>query len=227
MFIENIDLKAPKVYDALAGLAQQAMPEYGEGHFKHGGDGFWQVLFKVFDRWYSGCDEFEGIKAVETLLFPPEEIEKMLKFLTERGISLGIGSGRPNAEIVYPLEKYGLFKYFDPTMYASYDEVRAAEAELKPALPLAKPDPFVFLKAALGKNHTNREITDGDYTYGELERTLIVGDAPSDLLSAKRGGFSFLGVLTGIEGDGIRGYFEENGADYILDSALDLIKCDD
>ena len=47
-------------------------------------------------------------------------------------------------------------------------------------------------------------------------------DALSDLLAANKGGFDFLGVLTGVEGEGAREWLQKNKADYILDSILNM-----
>lgn len=220
MFIENIDMKAPEIYDALAGLVAETLPQYEEGRFKR--DNFWKELYDTFALWYCGNDEFEGIRTDEELLFPVPEIEEMLKSLKDKGLRLGIGTGRPKSELEFPLNSTGLYKYFDKDLVATYDDVVAAEKELNSKTPLAKPDPFVFLKAALGDSHTNKEIKDGDYSYNELSRVLVVGDAPSDMLAAQRGGFQFLAVLTGIEGENARSYFTENKADYILNSFLSL-----
>ncbi len=222
MFIENIDMKAPEVYDALSQLVATAYPEYPKEHFKRGGDGIWKEMIEVFQLWFHGCDEFEGVKTEDRLLFEVSDLKRVLGKLKDRGIKLGIGTGRPRNEIEYPLSQTGLDEYFDKDMYVCFDEVCEAEEELKPKLPLAKPDPFVFLKAVLGKTRSNKEIHEGEYTYDEIDRVLVVGDAPSDLMSAKRGGFSFLGVTTGALGEKSREYFEENEADYILDSILEL-----
>lgn len=222
MFIENIDLKAPHIYDTLGELVKTIIPK-DDNYFKRGIGHFWKELCDTFELWYLGSSEFEGVNSDESLLFPAQDIEKVLKTLTESNIRLGIGTGRPRAEIEYPLTKYGLYKYFDKSLCVCYDEVLEAENEIQPKNPLSKPDPFVFLKAALGEKHTNREIFDGDYTYGELERTLIVGDSPSDLIAAQKGGFNFLAVLTGIDGENGMTYFQQNKADYILNSILDMI----
>lgn len=225
MFIENIDMKAPELYDSLSALLSTSMPEYEDGHFKHSGDFFEKEVIGTFQKWYLGTDEFEGLITSDELLFDPESIEKMLKELKEKGIRLGIGTGRPDIEMLRPLEKFNILKYFDKNMICTLDDVFAAEQEFNPAQPLSKPDPFVFLKAALGEKHSTKEILDGDYTYAELTKTLIVGDAPSDLFSAQRGGFEFLAVLTGVEGDGMRQYFIDNKADYILDNVLMIADC--
>ena len=97
-----------------------------------------------------------------------------------------------------------------------------AERELKSEVPLAKPEPYVFLKAAIGSKYSDKDLVDGNYDTRDTERTLIVGDAPSDLFSAKKAGFKFLAVLTGIEGEGMRSWFEENNADYILNNVLEM-----
>ncbi len=224
MFIENIDMKAPEVYDALSELVSPIIPKTEADYFKRGGDYFWKELVDVFQKWYLGCDEFEGINTDDKLLFDADAIENVLIKLKNSGIRLGVGTGRPREEVKLPLSHAGIDKYFDEAMYVCYDDVKDAEIELNPNHPLAKPDPFVFLKAALGEKHSNREIKDGDYTYEELERVLVVGDAPSDFIAARRGGFDFLGVLTGVDGPSAGKYFEENDADYILTSILEFEK---
>lgn len=224
MFIENIDMKAPDVYDALAGLTAQALPQYEEGRFKR--ENFWTELTETYEIWYCGTDEFDGIRTGEELLFSIDETEKLLKALSDKGIRLGIGTGRPREELEYPLVSAGLYKYFDKELIATFDDVTAAEEELKPVKPFSKPDPFVFLKAVLGGKHSNKEINEGDYSYDELSRVLVVGDAPSDMFAAQRGGFQFLAVLTGVEGEAARQYFIENKADYILDNVLMLGDCE-
>lgn len=222
MFIENIQVAPPELYDMLGGLAATTFTEYDESHFKRGGDFLWKYLNNIFDKWYHGTADFEGVKTDEELLFAAEDIKAVLEKLKAKGIRLGIGTGRPRAEIEYPLENCGINDYFDKNMYVTLDEVNEAEKELKLSYPLVKPDPFVFLKAALGEKHTNKEIQEGDYTYEELERTLVVGDAASDMLSAQKGGFDFAAVLTGAEGKSARKFFEDNGVKYILDDFLEF-----
>lgn len=62
----------------------------------------------------------------------------------------------------------------------------------------------------------------GDFDKSRLGRTLAVGDAGTDLMSAKAAGIDFAAVLTGVSGEKERSFFEENGADYISDSILDM-----
>lgn len=227
MFIENIDMKAPKIYDAMGELVASVINNDNNDHFKRGGNYFWAELVSVFQDWYLGTDGVEGIKVNEELLFPPADIENVLKKLTDKGIRLGIGTGRPRTEIEYPLNRLGFDKYFDKNMYVTYDDVLSAEESIKPTTPLGKPEPFVFLKAALGEKYSDREIYDAEYRLDELSRTLVVGDAACDMLSAHHGGMQFLAVLTGIDGDSARQYFVENKADYIFENVLKLAECED
>lgn len=223
MFIENIEQKAPDVYFTLGSLAAHAMPEYEQDRFVRGGNGLWAELLEVFNLWYEGCDDFDGTMVNDELLFPDSEVKDTLDYLKNRGIALGIGSGRPKHDIINPLKMHGILGCFDPALFASFDEVCAAEAALNPELPLAKPDPFVFRKAALGGEYSDADLSAERFDKSKLKGTLIVGDAPSDLMSAKSGGFDFLGVLTGVEGDGMLSYFTQNHADYILNDIRELV----
>lgn len=223
MFIENIDLKAPELYDAVSGLAAQAMGK-DKTAFNRNGSFFKEEVFNVFDLWYNGCEEFDGVKTDEELLFSDEELSKLFEKLTAKGLRLGIGTGRPSDEIEYPLSTHGLSRFFDPALFAAYDDVIAAEKAVCPENSLAKPHPYVFVKASCEGKYSDKEIYEKKYTSKDTERILVVGDAPSDLLSAKAAGFKFLGVLTGAEGETIRPYFENNGVDYILNSILEM--CD-
>ena len=227
MFIENITLSPPKLYDALSELCSQSDKSFDEHYFDRSGKFFREELLTCFDLWYGGCDEFNGISETEKLLFDDADLERMLKKLQSKGITLGIGSGRPSEEIVFPLSKSGIYKYFDKNCEVSFDTVLNAEKELNLTYSLAKPEPFVFLKSVLGKDYSNRRIVDGDYPADVLKNILVVGDAPCDMLAAKKAGFDFLAVLTGAEGESIRGYFEENGADYIFNNVLELENCEE
>lgn len=221
MFIENIELKPPELYVALEGLAATAVGGK-PGDLKRGGSRLWQEILDCFQAWYHGTDCVAGVKENERPLMPLEDIKCTLGALKEKGIKLGIGTGRPTDEIIYPLKPWGLTEYFEPKLFAAYDQVVQAENDTKSKEPLAKPHPFVFLKAAFGDEFSDEELLGGAVTPEMAERCLVVGDAPSDLMSALAGGFKFAAVLTGISGSAARPYFEENHADIILDSVLDL-----
>ena len=58
--------------------------------------------------------------------------------------------------------------------------------------------------------------------YSVNSSTLIVGDAGADILAAKAMGADFCAVLTGVQGERARPYFEKLNAEYILNSVLEF-----
>ena len=64
---------------------------------------------------------------------------------------------------------------------------------------------------------------DGGYDKAKIKTTLVVGDAGADILAAQAMGADFCAVLTGIQGERARGYFEKLGANYILKSVEDFL----
>ena len=105
----------------------------------------------------------------------------------------------------------------------SYDEVTTAQNSLGKTYFLAKPAPFSFLKAAFGTKYDDRSLALGQYDPQPLKQVLIVGDAGADILAAKAMHTDFAAVLTGVNGQQARAYFEKEGATYICDSVLDLM----
>lgn len=221
LFIDNMQIAPPELYIGVEGLIATVIPKE-KGFFKRDGDGMWMELFNCFNLWYHGNGETEGTKAKEQPLFPIEDIAEALKKLKESGFRLGIGTGRPTAEAMYPLKMWGIDTLFDAELCACYDDVKNAEDSLKTGVQLAKPHPFVFLKAAFGSEYTDKELCEKGVSIEKTERCLVVGDAASDMFSAQTGGFKFAAVLTGITGEEGRRFFEENQTDIILNSVLEL-----
>ncbi len=221
MFLENVEMQPPKLYTGLEGLLATVIPT-SPGSFKRGEGKLWNELLEVFQRWFQGDGDVPGLKESEQPLLPLKDIEETLCFLKERGYRLGIGTGRPRDEAEYPLKSWGIDGCFDKELCVTYDDVLQAEKETGVDYPLAKPHPYVFLKAGFGKQFTDKELCSAVVKKEEAKRCLVVGDAASDLLAAKAGGFSFAAVLTGANGQAGRAYFEENQADLILDTVLDL-----
>jgi phosphoglycolate phosphatase-like HAD superfamily hydrolase len=151
-----------------------------------------------------------------------DETVKMLSYLTGKGFNLGIGTGRPQNELYAPLKKWDILKYFDRTRIVTYTEVLAYQElynkDKDELVRFAKPHPFSFLKAAKGDDFNFLDFDN----YSEDHSVLVVGDALCDLLAAKNAGFRFCAVLTGIDGKDAQAYFENEGADYIIDDATYL-----
>ncbi len=221
MFIENITMQPPELYVGIEGLIASVLPAES-GYYKRTHGKMWQELLDSFQKWYHGFEGILGLKENEEPIIPLDMLKEKLAELKESGFKLGIGTGRPKEEIIYPLNMWGLKEFFASDCIATYDEVEEAEKKIPDAGSLAKPNPFVFLKAAFGNEYNDKELYSGEVSKERIGRCLIVGDAPSDLLAAKGAGFPFMAVLTGVEGLDARGYFEKNDADIILDSVLDL-----
>lgn len=221
MFMENIAVQPPKLYENIEGLLASAIPG-DEGCYKRGTGKLWEQVLTCFQRWFHGDGEVEGLKTDEEPIVPLGEIQATLSALKTAGFRLGIGTGRPREEIIFPLTMWNLMGYFRPECIVTYDEVLAAEETLGRKNKLAKPHPFVFQKAAFGSSYSDGEIVNGTMSKDLASRCLVVGDAPSDFLAARMGGFPFCAVLTGVAGQAARGYFEENKAEMVLDSVLDL-----
>ncbi|MGE4284359.1 MAG: HAD family hydrolase [Clostridia bacterium] len=207
-------------------------------YFKRHGE-LWGICQQVFQEWYMGDQTYfeiygkepeqkgkEGLVYFEQPIIPLEDLKKILKSLYSSGIRLGIGTGRPFIEIDQPITSWGIKKYFDEQSYITYDEVAEAEEKLRwdyTGTSLAKPHPYVFLKAIYGKEYPDAVLLEGLYDRKQIERTLIIGDAGSDIMAAKAISCKFAAVLTGVSGEKARKYFEEMKADYILSSIRELI----
>lgn len=219
MFIENITANAPEVYDLIAGLVKSAGAVPGD--CKRSSDGLWSNLVGCFQKWYLGDENLPGLNRSEAPLIPLEKIKQTLSALKNKGIRLGIGTGRPRAEIIFPLENWGILQYFESEMIATYDDILNAEKLLDPEVTLSKPHPFVFLKAAFSAELSDKELTENDLKE-KCKDIAVIGDAPSDLLAAKAADMCFAGVLTGIDRASAEEYFSAHGADYILNDMSEL-----
>lgn len=222
MFIENIEAMAPQVYDLVGGLAAVATGKDSSFYARGCGEA-WTRMQNSFQRWFHGDEELEGLNALESPIIDILDIKSTLADLKSRGIKLGIGTGRPRDEIMYPIVSWGLETYFEPDMIVTYDEVIAAEKALNTEIPLAKPNPFVFLKAALGDKYTDDVLVAEDFADSTLNRIGVVGDAPSDIIAAKAAKMPFIGVLTGVDRISAEKYFLSMNADYILSDITEMV----
>lgn len=218
-----------EVYGALA-------KECGEklgldmSYVRRGGE-LWLEMRDLFQEWFLG-DELNGKMSLHGrksgLLYKEEPIVDkdslldVLRLLSENK-RVCTGTGRPRIEMLQPLSDWGALGYFAADGLCNYDHVAAAERKLSDNS-LAKPHPYIFLKALYGTNYDDKKIVCGDYDKEKIARTLIVGDAAADMLAARAMGADFCAVLTGIQGEGARDYFEKMNAEYILSSVIDFVE---
>lgn len=224
-----------KIYKALKDLNLNAMELFdylGEQGFLRKGD-VWRSLQDTFQEWYLGDTHYSeiydkeptlpgkrGLMRQEMPLFDVEQLAGLLESLKLKGYQLGIATGRITIEIKEPLKKWDLLRYFDENSIVTFTDVQKVEKEFGGVL--AKPHPYMFLKALYGRDYPNDKIIAEDYDKSLLDDAIAVGDAGADILSAKAAGMKFVAVLTGVSGKAAEGYFKEQGADMILDNVLAL-----
>lgn len=191
----------------------------------------WQTMHTLFQEWFLG-EKLWGKPAIHSgktgLLFnegPIVDKSKMCRLLKELSESkrLCTGTGRPEIEMMKPLEDWGVKDCFAADGLCNYDHVVAAEKVLNNNA-LTKPHPYMFLKALFGTDYDDGKIVNGEYDKSKIKKTLVVGDAGSDILAAQAMGADFCAVLTGVSGKAAKGYFEKMNANYILDSVLNMLE---
>ncbi len=237
-YVEESPLLAFGLYDEAARMASAALGRPAAETER--GAWLWLLCRKVFQEWYLGDGLYEkmygekshgagksGMWSAEEPIVPLDGLKALLTTLTACGKTLGIATGRSRFEVEAPLKSWGCEGYFDEGHSIDYDFVVRGEDALRKrgiAVRLTKPHPYMFLKAVLGADYDDFKIYAGDYDRAPIERSLLVGDAGSDILAAKAMGADFLAVLTGISGEKGRAYFEETGAEYIVPNVLYMME---
>ncbi|MGQ9567298.1 MAG: HAD family hydrolase [Anaerolineae bacterium] len=156
--------------------------------------------------WHQG----EGLIARERLIPMPSTLEALAHRLP-----LAIATGRPRAEALYALERFGIAPYFRAMV--DLEDVQEAEA-VTDEKPLGKPHPYSLLEAA-------RRV-------GAEGRTCAyVGDQPDDMRAARRAAEvqPFLAIgCTAMAGDRDRAAqcLREAGADFVIGHPDDLLGLD-
>lgn len=121
-------------------------------------------------------------------------VEDLLKALVRSGKILIVATSKPQVFAEQILKHFGLDKYFLFIAGSELDGTRVVKAEV--------------IEFAL----TATKVTD-------LSSTVMVGDRKHDILGARQVGIKSIGVLAGY---GSQGELEEAGADYIVDSIVDI-----
>lgn len=194
---------------------------------------FWDDLKMTFQEWYLGDEIFKDIygykpskKGKSGFILNDKPVVDVVKlrevFSLLKEKRLAVATGRPFIEAKTPLEEFGIFEYFTKDGFITFDDVLNVQKEFGIEVP--KPHPYMFQKAMLGAGFPDKDILDGDFTKEQVLKTLVVGDAGSDILGAKAMGADFCAVLTGVNGKKAKDYFEEQESTYILDSILDFIE---
>ncbi|HJV44770.1 MAG TPA: HAD hydrolase-like protein [Bacillota bacterium] len=196
----------------------------------------WELCQETFQEWYLGetlTEESLGRPAIqkgkkgflsdEIPIVEPKRMAEVFAQIKSRGITLGIGTGRPTIETLVPLEAMGLLSYFDPNRVITASHVLEAENKYPERSPLAKPQPFCYIKGWLGLDQSDSDIFNFVLPMQDADELLIVGDSIADYMAAKSIGCRFAAILTGLTGQEARAKFEELHADYIFDDMTGIL----
>lgn len=209
----------------------------GEGLFSSSRT-FWQLGHDIFQEWYIGeaytrqlqdplrQEGKRGFLQAEIPLLPPEELQSFFRELHERGIILGIATGRPRLETEVPLTSLGIFQYLDTERVVTADEVMDAEKRGGSAIRLSKPHPYCYLQAIRSRTDAVEECVEACRTSLPLQDAddyLIVGDSIADALAAKDLGVPFAGVYSGMVSEQRKAAFIELGAVLLLENVNELL----
>lgn len=195
----------------------------------------WSTTELISQEWYVGDDYVfsstgresvqtgkKGFLAYERVLAESDEIAKLFSSLIKAGITIGIGTGRPELETLEPFKHLGWLSYFERNYIVTADDVLRAERELGDSSSLSKPHPYTYVYALSGKKKTIKDCIYETMPIEKGEEVLIVGDSLADYLAAKKMGCTFAAVLTGLSGKDARADFEARKVKYILDDVLEV-----
>ncbi|MCL6572266.1 MAG: HAD hydrolase-like protein [Bacillus sp. (in: Bacteria)] len=236
LFVEDFSRSTEMKQELLGYLNRLAKERLGvDTSIFTGHRALWSVCEHVSQEWYVGDEnvfastgrpsvqtEKKGFLANETTLAPKEEIDELFQFLTTKGLTIGIGTGRPELETIQPFAHLDWLKHFDGKRIVTADDVLRAETDLPEQKSLSKPHPFTYILGLHGKEMSAKECLSIPLPIKNGETVLIVGDSLADLLAARQMGGQFAAVLTGLSGKDARSDFEKHNAEFILDSVLDL-----
>jgi phosphoglycolate phosphatase-like HAD superfamily hydrolase len=174
------------------------------------------IIKQIFQEVYLGKDLFETTYGQAPRFHRDEgfnQREQLLigkHMLTEIAANhiLAIATGRPRAEANYPLDRFGIHKYF-ASVFALEDcleeEARLLKTESK-KVSLSKPNPFML--DAIAQKH--RDLFTESY---------YIGDMPDDMIAAKESavGYKAVGmILAAPDKDNLKQELLRAGADNII-----------
>lgn len=204
--------------------------------FSHNSD-LWNLCQETFQEWYLGDQRVtssigresfqkgkKGFLADEIPIVEPAKLRELLLQLKEKGIMLGIGTGRPTIETHVPLSELNLLDVFDANRVISASHVLDAENAHPAYAPLSKPHPFCYLKGLAGLDSDDKQVLLQKLPIDNPREVLIVGDSLADLLAARSIGCQFAATLTGLSGQAARSTMEKEKADYILNDVSEILQ---
>ncbi|MFH1742737.1 MAG: HAD hydrolase-like protein [bacterium] len=217
----------------------ESVPELGKGFGGLFGREtlLWTDMQNLFQEWYLGEELYAkqmrrpvsawpkpGLIHQEEPLLPEDRTRAALGMLRENGFTLGIATGRPKLEILSPLERWGMDRFFNPKRIATHDDIETAQKALvrhRISEPLSKPHPFVFLQA-IHPTLPPLSLYKGRYDSHQHQRFAVVGDTVADIWAAKKIGCPTIAVLSGAAGVLGQRYLEQAQPDLVVKDLEEL-----
>jgi HAD superfamily hydrolase (TIGR01548 family) len=181
------------------------------------------IIKQIFQEIYLGKDLFESTYGIPAKIYHGEGYINRENLLIDKSILeslskndiLAIATGRPKAEADYPLDLFGLRKYF--TIIITLDDcIKEEKRMLKKEgkrVSLSKPNPYLLDAIA----ETIKHEASGFY---------YIGDMPDDMITASRTSAGFIGVgllLSAPDKVILKRDLLQAGADYIIEDFEELM----
>jgi len=180
------------------------------------------IIKQIFQEVYLGKDLFKSTYGLTPQFYLDEGFnlrEQLLidkQFLEELAANhiVAIATGRPRAEADYPLDHFGIRKYFASVMALEdclEEEARLMKTEAK-TVSLSKPDPFML--DAIAEDHKDL-----------FAESYYIGDMPDDMIAAKKsaGGYKAVGmIMSAPDKKSLTNELKRAGADTIMENFKQL-----
>ena len=182
------------------------------------------VIKQIFQEIYLGKDLFESTYGLPVNAYDGQGLINKEKLLIDHCILehlagnniMAIATGRPGAEADYPLDAFGIRKYFSVvyTLDDCIEEEKKILKQQKKKVSLSKPHPYMLDKIS-------EDIKD------QLSELFYIGDMPDDMVAASRSadGFKGIGILVSApDKNSLKEELLRAGADYIVEDFEGLMK---
>lgn len=193
-------------------------------NFYTGDVGSGNIIKQIFQEIYLGKDLFESTYNIPAKVYTEKGYINKEKILIDKSILeslskdniLAIATGRPKAEADYPLDLFGLRKYF-AAVYSLEDCLREEQKvfeQKKRKVSFTKPNPFML--DAIEEMYKDN-----------VSECYYIGDMPDDMVAASKSRAGFVGVgilVSSTEKENLKEDLLRAGADYIVENFEQLKK---
>jgi len=176
------------------------------------------IIKQIFQEIYLGKKMFEATYGIPAKIYHQKGYINREKLIVDRSVLerlsksniLAIATGRPKVEADYPLDYFGLRKFFK-VIYTLDDCIKKEEQiynNEKRRVSLSKPNPYMLDAIAGTQKH-------------KFSKFYYIGDMPDDMVAASRSGAGFAGIgilISSSDKDKLKEDLLQAGADYIIEN---------